>query len=414
VKRTLAICPLLVACLLTLVACGSSSSSSSGTMSGLKTRAFVSNSYGGTIEIVDYTKDALSSSSISTSGQPGPMLVSADRTKTLVFDTAGNSVSIITNSTETAATSIPLPGSSVNISYNSFAISSDGQTAWAAVRNATVTNQADGLVVELDLVNLVVENIIAVPHALHLALSNDNSTLLAFGDDSNNMTVINTASPTTPIVIPGSTTGLDRPVAAYFSSDNSTAYILSCGAGCGGTQAGATPFTVATQTFGTKVGLQAANIGLLNGNALFVAGQSTTMPDGTVVPGVLTPVNVGNGLQLIAGTPIVLGSGNTGIPGALALNGSSLFVGSTQCDGSFVCLAVVNTSSDSLIAPANTQGCSSLAGCQVTGLASIPNRSVVYMVQGGQLYSTDSNTGQLPGAIIPITGKAQDVVVVDQ
>ena len=40
----------------------------------------------------------------------------------------------------------------------------------------------------------------------------------------------------------------DRPVAAFFSSDDSTAYVVNCGAECGGTQASVQQFNLVTNT----------------------------------------------------------------------------------------------------------------------------------------------------------------------
>jgi hypothetical protein len=418
VKRTVAISLPLVFCLLMLVACGSSSSSSSSTKpaSGLKTRAFASNSFSGVIQIIDYTDDVLSGSTIPASGTPAPMYISADRSKTIAFDTSSNAVTVITNSTEAVAGTIALPptgAGGVVFSRNSFAISSDGSVAWAAVRNATVTNGSDGIVAELDLVNLVIKAEIPLPHAKYLALSNDNSTLLAFADDSNAMRVINTGNATVVSTTSGSgSSTLDRPVAAYFSSDNTTAFILNCGPGCGGTQASLIPFTVSSQQFGSTVPLQAANIGLLSGSTLYVAGQSITQADGSVVPGVLNSFDVTTPAQPGQPSTISVGTGNTGVPDVMALEGSSLFIGSQQC-GNYVCLSIVNTSSNTLILPAGTQGCSSLAGCQVTGLAPIPTRNAVYVAEGGVLYSLHSDTGQ-PINQVGITGQIQDVIIVDK
>jgi hypothetical protein len=418
VKRNSALCLLLVGCLLMLVACGGSSSSSKP--SGLTTRAFASNSFNGTINIINFTNDHLSTSTIGSAGQPGPILVSADHSTTLVIDSAANTATVITNSTEKVAGTITLPtNSSILYSYNSFAISSDGTVAWVAVRNGIVSGQPSGLVARLDLVNIDVSNTFPVPNALHVALSNDNSTLLAFSDNSNNVTVINNSALTATTVPPAASV-LDHPVAAYFSADDSTAFILSCGAGCGGTNAGVTPYaspSLAGQTFGAMVPLPAANIGLLNAGTLYVVGQAATNISGTITTssGVFTPVNVSNELAPVAGTPLPLANtGNSGTPNSLALNGNDLFVGSSQCTAGNICLAVVDVSANALVAPANTQNCTLELGCNVTGLASIPNRSGVYVAGGGDLFDVNPTTGQISTATqINIAGSIKDVAIVD-
>ncbi len=81
-KKTLIGLAVLVAASVTLVACGSSNKSSGKHASGLKFRAFVSNSLSGgapVINIVDATQDVLSPASISLFGtvpQAGLMAVS--------------------------------------------------------------------------------------------------------------------------------------------------------------------------------------------------------------------------------------------------------------------------------------------------------------------------------------------------
>src|SRR5205085_1724244 len=65
---------------------------------------------------------------------------------------------------------------------------------------------------------------------------------------------------------------LDFPIYGVFSSDDSKAYILSCGAECGGTTAKVSVLDVAAGTISQTVTVSAATTALLDGTRLYVAG----------------------------------------------------------------------------------------------------------------------------------------------
>ncbi len=78
----------------------------------------------------------------------------------------------------------------------------------------------------------------------------------------------------------------DRPVAAFFSSDDSTAFVVNCGAECGGTQASVQQYNLVTTLLCASVpscvpGSNPANlapqsaagsVALVNGSTMYLAG----------------------------------------------------------------------------------------------------------------------------------------------
>ena len=87
----------------------------------------------------------------------------------------------------------------------------------------------------------------------------------------------------------------------------------------------------------------------------------------------------------------------------VAAPNNKLFIGARTCTGG--CLTIVDSSSLSAVV--------STAGGSVTGIQPIPERPVVYVVEGGELIIYDSATSQPQSTQIEITGNAQDVIFVD-
>jgi hypothetical protein len=51
----------------------------------------------------------------------------------------------------------------------------------------------------------------------------------------------------------------------------------------------------------------------------------------------------------------------------------------------------------------------------VTGMAPVPNRNIVYVMEGGELRIYDTTTSaEAAGKLIDITGQAFDIVIVDK
>src|SRR5207245_3966102 len=72
----------------------------------------------------------------------------------------------------------------------SIAITTDATTGYAAVPNAPVAGQGTGAVEMLNLTNVSLEPPIPVPAVRYIALSPDNTHLLAFSDNSDTATLI--------------------------------------------------------------------------------------------------------------------------------------------------------------------------------------------------------------------------------
>src|SRR5205807_3695678 len=219
--------------------CGRATSPSTTGSSGVKFRAFVSqdvssSSVSAGLDIVDATLDKLlRAPGVTAGGAPGLMAVSNNKLLTLVFDASSNSINAVNNKQETSAGCVVLPSWTESI-----ALPPEATTGYAAVPNAPVAGQGTGAVEMLSLPNVSLEPPIPVPAVRYIALSPDNTHLLAFSDNSDTATLITftnagtTATPnwqlstTTP---PAAVSGLNRPVWATYSADSSTAYILNCG-----------------------------------------------------------------------------------------------------------------------------------------------------------------------------------------
>jgi hypothetical protein len=387
-----------------LLSCGASNTgtSSSGTTSGIKKRAFVSNNFQSQLDIVNAANDTVNTilttttagtttsvlaNTIASGSGPAQMVLTADKTLTLVFDQGSNTIAVIVNATEVAAGLIPLPAPT-----ESFVVAPDNATVYAAVPNVAVTGQASGAVEVLSATNLTLTNTIAVPHARRLVLSHNGNKLLVFADAIDQMWVVDTAAKTATAV-----TGFDRPVSGVFSSDDSKAYILNCGPECGGTAAKVTVLDMASNTPGASVAVSAATVGLLDSSGnLYVAGTAAG-------GGKLDVVNSSNltvsksGVAISDGTHTIMKLGANG----------KLFVASRTCSSTVQgCLSIFDTAAGSAVTSAAGSG-------DVTGIDPVSARSVVYVIEGGELVIYDTTTGKPQTTQIDIVGKALDVRVVD-
>jgi YVTN family beta-propeller protein len=407
--------------LLVMAACGGSSKTTAG--SGVKNRAFVTNAFSGTINIVDASTDGLSGSTIAAGAQPTIMALSPQREITAVFDSGTNTVRVVNNSTESSTGAIALPAASDSI------VLKDSTTGFAAVRNASVNGvAASGAVVKLDTSGFTEIDCgassrslcVSVPLARTVVLSPDGSRLLVFSDNSNSVTIIDTTQFTSVQKV---VSGWDRPVFAVFSSDSSKAFVLNCGPECGGTTASVqvlnVPSDVTQSSAGTAVPVAAATTALLNGNTLYVAGT----------PGAVLGAAAGrlNAFDVSSGAPVASGAvSNVPISDgyhtkmALASN-NKLFIGARDCTnnpGSSAptgCLTIFDTSANTAVIDSAADPTTGSAKGSVTGLAPIANRSVAYVVSGGEPRIYDTTTSaESTQHHIDIIGQAWDVKTVDQ
>src|SRR5437868_1225543 len=230
----------LVPAALILTSCsGNNSNPNKPVVSGVKPRAFVSNTVAGALQIVNAGKDSLvTTKAISAGSQPGLMALSADKRFTYVFDAGTNSIAVVNNSTEAQSASISLPGAT-----ESFVISPKGNRGFAAIPTATVLGQTAGVVQVMNLITNTATFVLDIPQARRVVINHSGSRVLVFSDSSDFFTVIDASLVGVPGAQPLTTINSnpgDRPVGAVFSDDDNTAYILNFGSECGGSTPGFT------------------------------------------------------------------------------------------------------------------------------------------------------------------------------
>jgi hypothetical protein len=416
-----------------LVAC-SNYSNKTQARSGLAFRAFVSNplhvSSAGVfpaLEIVDALKDIHSLAGVSLAGvlpDAGMMVVSPKKDRTLVVSPLADRIAVVDNATESTTTAIALPGAT-----ESLFVWTDDTSAFVAIPTAPIQGQPPGGVGRVDISSGAVTATIPVPGAHYLVPSPTGNVILVFSENSDAVTLLfpallgtsaqnNTQVPCTAVPVAACTvTGFDRPVWGVFSGNGTTVYIFSCGLECGGTSnASIVPLNLGAQAAGTPIPLDnagvvgGATIGLLSGNTLFVVGTppGTGCPPGTAAQncGVLSVVDVGS--SSVTATALIPDGYHNRIQ--MGANGQ-LFIGSRTCTNvtssseTRGCLAIFDTVHSKVVVPPQTG--------DVTGIEPIPNRSVVYVCQGGGLQIYDTTTDQTQTTQVNIVGQAIDVRVVD-
>jgi len=335
-----------------------------------------------------------------------------------------NRIAVVDNATESTTAAIALPGAT-----ESLLVWTDDTSAFVAIPTAPIQGQAPGGVGRVDISSGAVTATIPVPGAHYLVPSPTGNVILVFSENSDAVTLLfpallgtsaqtNTQVPCTVIPVAACTvSGFDRPVWGVFNGNGTTAYIFSCGLECGGTSnASIVPLNLGTQAPGTPIPLVSAGviggatIGLLSGNTLFVAGTppGTACATGTVAQncGVLSVVDVGS--STVTATALIPDGYHNRIQ--MGANGQ-LFIGSRTCTNvtspseTRGCLAIFDTVHSKVVVPPQTG--------DVTGIAPIPNRSVVYVCQGGALQIYDTTVDQTQATQFKIVGQAIDVKVVD-
>lgn len=437
-KRTLSSFFVFILLATGLVSCGGSSKPP--TASGLTYRAFVSNplnpTFGGTVfpglNIVDATKDVLSAFDVDLAGttsSAGFMVESPKRDRTVVFSpttniSQTNTLAIIDNAKENASGTVTLPGPT-----ESMFVASDNTTLFTAVPTAPVTGQSAGAVLEINMSSNSVNATIPITGAHFVVPAPSGNEILALSDTANTVTaiapsLISTGNPLTPVTGP-----FDKPVWAIFSSDGSTAYVLNCGAQCGGTTASVAivDMTQTPPAVTATVPVAAATYGILSGGNLYVAGTPVSGGGNcqTSLCGVLTifpGANVSASPTTVIAVNITDGYHNRMVQGP----NNQLFIGSRNCTNVPAtsstpgrgCLSVINTAANTAYtAPQNGD---------VTGIQPIDGRPVVYVCEGGALQIYDTNFDLEAGhqlqvqptrsdgsGQVGITGQAIDVILAD-
>jgi hypothetical protein len=360
------------------------------------------------------------------------MVLTPNRTQTLVFSPVENQFTVITNASETAANHITLPGFT-----ESFVVSPDSSTAYAAVPTAAVVGQSPGAVKVISLSTATFTGEVDIPSVRYLSISNTGNRILAFSDSPDSaldpckirvtclfvITPSNIGTQTNPVV---AVPGFDHPVAAFFTPGDTTAFVVNCGAECGGTQSSVQTLDLTTNTAGKAVPVPAASAAMVNGTTMYLAGtpvpasHCSGQTTAATTCGLLTVFDL-TSMTVTNSADIVI---TDGFHNHLALGANGqLFVGARTCteitaatagDEVRGCLSIYNTQSGAVaIPPANGD---------VTGIQPIANRSVVYVVQNGALGIYDTTTDALehnpndpnnPGQITGLIGQFVDVKTVD-
>jgi hypothetical protein len=404
--------------------CGGGNSSTTPT-SGLEERAFVSVNLTstGAILIVDASKDQLSASSISIQGTqllsspPPQIMIPGPNSTTIEYNSGDNNLNIIDNIKETQVSKIGnidcTTGSGCQIAFagpvDSLAASSDGKFIYAALG----TNSEVSIV---DLTGSSIpapKNIPAVPGncqnsvdptkstclpgARRIVLSHNNAKLLVFNESLTQFEIVNTSDSTVQTI-----TGLDHPVYGVFSSDDSKAYILNCGAECGGTQASIVTVDMSSLAVSQPVNVDAATIGTSDTNNLYVAGSNPATPGAGSVT--VLPLS-----SLTAGKQVKIGDGFHQV---ISFFQGKVIVGARTCTTG--CLSIVDPNAGTAIIDTPQTGQQQKG--DVTAIAPITPRKIFYTAEGGELRIYDATTGQEEllntAPMIDIVGKVTSVLYV--
>jgi hypothetical protein len=358
-------------------------------------RMLVSDNSSGTINVVNASTDAITHTLNVLS--PGKMVSAGGAT--LIQSTLNSSVTIFDNASETIRFTVPLSGLPVDV-----AITPDGKTGWVAV--------GDGTVQSINTATGAVSGTFAVAGVQRLVMGPQGTTVLAFNDTSAINFFVISPTPAFSGPIPLGNAALDHPTNGIFTTDDNDFFVLDCGVECGGTQAGRNSVTVfgvpGGPVISSKLVLSGATVGLLNGASNFVAGSPATgLNAGTL--------QVINNSTLAVTSPTSIADGRHNLM-ALSSNGR-LYVGSTGCTLGVVnaqnlrqgCLSIFDTGS--LVVTPVLIPVSRATG-DVTAIAPVSGRNVIYVIQGGKVDIFDITTNAVSTTATPpnIPGAAFGVV----
>jgi DNA-binding beta-propeller fold protein YncE len=397
---------------LAMAGCGSSSSSNTPKPTGLTKRVLLSNTTAGTVTVMDAKRDTFSAKVLGVSS-PTKMLTAGGTT--IAMDNSSSLITVIDNPTEAVTFPAPIGDQPFDI-----AISPDGKNAWAAMRNF-------GFVQSVDTTTGVARPVLRIGNARRLVMSPNGTKLLVFPDpqgqvppNTHTFFVVDTATSSVQVVTDA--VNLDQPFNAVFNGSETQAFILNCGAECGGTNSSVTfaDFTNPTTTFAPilPISVPGATVGLINGTNLYVAGTPSQPPPVAGCPisrcGVLSVINTS---ALAAGTFIPITDGDHE---KMAFANNRVYVGALGCTvdpGTAAntvrgCLSIFNTSTSAAVFPTEA---AFRQNFDVTGLQPISGRNIIYIVQGAELDIFDTTTDTLaPGVTqLDVVGKAFDVVQID-
>ena len=398
----------------------------------------------GSLEIINGIYDTVPRvAPLSAGNSPGLMVVTPSLNIAAAFDASANAVYAVDTTKETSIGNVHISGPT-----SSMVFPTANGTGYAAVPTATVNGLSVLGAVEVMNFSTSTLTAIAVANAQTVISNSGGSQLLVFSNDSDSVTVIAPANAVPPVdfscyattanSICTAVPGFDRPVWGIISGN--TAYILNCGAECGGPPAlgnpnGASVQTLDLSTFavGTPVPVNGATIGFLNGTQLYVAGNGTPTgpPCASIASAAKTAATYCGTLDIVdtttmtdpyfnnPGTEIAI---TDGYHDRIDLNVvGQLFIGSHDCTnignvGNPVgevrgCLSIVHTSDNSVVIPPDNG--------DVNGLQGFTTRTVEYVAEGGNLRVYDTTQDILlindfiPEGTIDIVGYVGDVKAID-
>jgi hypothetical protein len=368
---------------------------------------------------------------------PGLMAITPSRNIVSVFDSGTNSVYSVNTVTEQSIGKVQLPGPT-----SSMALPTANPVGYAAVPTAFVNGYSFlGAVEEMNLAGSIAITM-GVTNAQTVVSNASGSQLLVFSSGLDTVTVLKPANAVPPVDTscfntpplqppPNSVcsvvSGFDRPVNAIINEN--TAYILNCGAECGGTQASVMILDLETLNITNVIPVDGATMGYLIGSTLYVAGTS---PTNNACTGETTAATTCGRLDTIdlnsntvTSSTVITDGYHTNLD--MSINGQ-LFIGSINCteignsnnnnpsSGTPTgevrgCLSILNTNTGALVLPPENG--------DVNGLQSFTTREVEYVAQGGYLYVYDTIFDALlindiiTNGTIDITGYIGDVKAVD-
>ena len=311
---------------------------------------------------------------------------------------------------------------------DSLAISSDGRYIYAAqqVGNVLLVSDANQGISNLQL---------RLPNVYRVSANPAGTVALAFVQNSNTVNRVlrlNSGQAAPPgatdceplsvpryclIPVPGN---FDRPVAAYFSLDGSSAFVLNSGPEMGGNAASISiiPTSTVTTTTPTANPITSpvtatipvpggATVALSDGNSLFVAGSQI---QNGLFAGRLSVIDIPS--QKVTAT-YNISDGSHGV--MRFADDNTLWIGSTLC-----ATGASNTG------PTPTNGCLTLFNRNnnsvliepfigdVTGIADIVGFHKVYVAENGQIFRYNTTDGSNPSVPnILVAGSAIDVAYMD-
>jgi hypothetical protein len=406
-RRAVILSAIVFVSLVGLTSCGGSAPANDPSVpptTKLTKRVLLLNQFNGKANIVDAATD--SATSFTVPADPLGFFVVAESlvkagSKTLVIDSGSNLLHEIDNAKEDRIAAVGLSGFTESV-----VVTSDGAKAYAAIPSL-------GRIDVIDLAaGKLLDPINGIAGVRRLALTKNNGKLLAFSNDLDTITVVNTSDGAKSSPIPN----FDRPYTAVFSADDSKAFVLNCGAECGGAQARVTVLDItkavaslSASDIGASVNVGGATAALLDGNNLYVAGTPGPVSDATTNRGTFNIVNVSNTAALTASANLAISDGLHHT--IAAVSGGKLYIGARRCT-----LITTQTVSKGCLSIVSPTGLTAVVGPnrgEVTSIEPIKNRTVVYVTEGGELNIYDTGSDTLQAKQLNVLGKAVDAKEID-